>query len=56
MLAAERARAARTWTRSTRWSSGWPPPSDFEQYRLADIRFHIGVAEAAALAAAWSPR
>ncbi len=23
-------------------------PGDFEQYRLADIRFHIGVAEAAA--------
>ena len=34
-------------TRSTSWSSGWPRPADFEEYRRADIRFHIGVAEAA---------
>ena len=43
-----RARASpRTSTRSTSWSSGWPDVGDFEPYRRADIRFHIGVAEAA---------
>ena len=36
-----------TSTRSPSWSSGWPRPTDFEHYRRADIRFHIGVAEAA---------
>ena len=46
--ARRRARRARRPRRaSTRWSSGWPAATDFEHYRRADIRFHIGVAEAA---------
>ena len=39
--------AGATSTPSTSSSSGWPKPADFEDYRRADIRFHIGVAEAA---------
>ena len=54
VLACERAEAA-DFDRSTSWSSGWPSADDFEDYRRADIRFHIGVAEAAALAAARRP-
>ena len=47
ILAAERAEPRATSTRSTRWSSGWPPTAEFDDYRRADIRFHIGLAEAA---------
>ena len=36
-----------TWTGSTSWSEKMAEAEDFEDYRRADIRFHIGVAEAA---------
>ncbi len=34
-------------TASTSWSRRWPSPGTSPDYRRADIRFHIGVAEAA---------
>ena len=51
---AGRARPARAPRRAGR--ARWPSATDFEDYRRADIRFHIGVAEAAQLAPAGERR
>ena len=47
VLAAERAAEEDLARARASSRSAWPSPAPFEEYRRADVRFHIGVAEAA---------
>ena len=52
VLAAERAEPEAIERAATRWSPRWPRSvDDFAAYRRADVRFHVGLAEATGSAA-----